>query len=311
VSGEPEFLSEGLSWRIPARKKKPEHEEIAESVRIGMVVEQDADPRGESPNTIALMRGGTGMVVQYYTKEGIARLYEESGRSFYGVLRTDPEGAQSEKLEMFLRATEPPAHDRWSASQERVRQEYHWRGGSSLTATQALRNYFEDIDRFLRSEVEEPIPDGARGPDRLLKLLSFGGAGVRTPDSRKLIVQRGRAAGHEGHWSFEGASFGLNRASSWDDPDHLWGFEVSVNVPEDGKKGKEALPVSSFIITSENGEVRDFHNGDTVIRVQAEPGASRVSFDLEADLPDELSGGGKRTSRVAAQLTAALIEGSI
>jgi hypothetical protein len=305
--GEVTFTDETFDWIVPKRQKKPEHEAIGVQAKIGVVISEAGgagDYDGEF-SSIALMRGATGMVVQYYSTDPVSRRYADAGRIFHGVLLTGKAHGKTEadtQLEMFLRATEPPAHDRWAYGQERVRREYHWKGGSALTAKTALNGYHDDINTFLLKQIDEPSSEGARGPDRLLKMLSFGKSGKPTPEKPKLIVRRGKVTPYDGEWRFEDASFGLNSTSKWDSSGHAWSFVLSVLVPEDGNKGSQRLPIKSISV-GEDGQAVDFEAGADEVTVRANPGAARVTFSLEASLPDAMLSG-TRTRRVAAQLNA-------
>ncbi len=303
-----EYVEQTFDWQIPERKKPPAHQPATAKARLGVILTEAPDSYAAEAefNSVALMRGGTGMVVQYYFTDQTSRRYADVGKTFYAVLLTGKARGESEsdtQLEIFLRTTEPPAHDRWSHEQERVRREYHHKGGGGLTAKRALHGFYEDIDKFLRTLVEEPVADGARGPDRLMKLLSFGTSGKKPPEQPKLIVRRGQVTPGVGEWSFEGASFGLNSSSEWPASDHQWSFVVSVSIPEDGNKGSQLLPISNITVSGGDGHLSEFEPGATDVRVVAAPGAERVSFNLAVTMP-ELSGGGQRTTRVAAQLAA-------
>ena len=108
------------------------------------------------------------MVTQYATKEGIL----VGARPFYGVLlagdagRPDP---QNPYVEQFLRASEPPAHDKWAFTDD-LREMYE-RGAKAR-----LDDFLNTkLNEALRKILRVPARDESDGPPELKKLLNLGG----------------------------------------------------------------------------------------------------------------------------------------
>lgn len=309
-----QFLSQVEPWGIPERSKEPHHPTTEASVRLGLLVRENEtldDVRHR--NSIALMRGSTGMVVDYFAPDGANHLFGNAGKVGFGVALTglaNSSGDSDHRLEQFLRAAEPPAHDCWSQQQERVRRAYRWKGAGGLTAKQAISSYYDSVRQFMLQAIDQPVPDGSRGPDRLARLLTFGARGEQAPPNPKLIVRAGEVSAEPPTWTFSNASFGLNSDSNWSREGQEWSFDLYACIPEEGGGGLrrlQTLEILRLSVPESDGEVPSFTPGDSRVRIVASPGIERVHFDVEIRLPESLSDPSRRTSRVGAQLSADLL----
>jgi len=121
-------------------------------------------------NSVALVRGPL-MVTQYQKKDGIL----VGARPFYALLLAGEAAelsTESAFVEQFLRASEPPAHDRWTFTDD-LREIYERGAKKKLEAF--LR---DDLPAALKRVLRIPARNASDGPDELKKLLHLGGRGT-------------------------------------------------------------------------------------------------------------------------------------
>jgi transcriptional regulator with XRE-family HTH domain len=145
-------------------------------------------------NTVALVRGPL-MVTQFLRKEGIL----VGARPFYAALLAgEAAGAVTENryVEQFLRASEPPAHDKWTYTDD-LREIYE-RG--ARTRLEEFLN--RELPGALRKVLRIPARDDADGPEELKKLLHLGGGGPG-PDPREALALLNNVVPifNEGRWT--------------------------------------------------------------------------------------------------------------
>jgi RNA polymerase primary sigma factor len=108
------------------------------------------------------------MVTQYLAKDGIL----VGARPFYAALLAgDASGsdANNKFIEQFLRAAEPPAHDRWVFTDD-LREMYERGAKSRLDEFLGPK-----LNEALRRVLRVPTRSESDGPPELKKLLSLGG----------------------------------------------------------------------------------------------------------------------------------------
>lgn len=130
-------------------------------------IDATASLRSSLVNTVAMLRGPL-MVTQYMTKAGIM----VGARPFIAVLLAgEASGSDSPNkyIEQFLRASEPPAHDKWAYTDD-LREMYE-RGAKARLEEFLGRNVNEALRKVLR------VPDKSEsdGPAELKRLLNLGG----------------------------------------------------------------------------------------------------------------------------------------
>lgn len=118
-------------------------------------------------NSLAIVRKPL-MVTQYASKSGIM----VGARPFYGVLLAG-EAAGSDPanqyIEQFLRASEPPAHDKWTYTDD-LREMYD-RGAKTR-----LEEFLgQKVNEALRKILRVPSRSESDGPAELKRLLNLGG----------------------------------------------------------------------------------------------------------------------------------------
>ena len=180
----------------------------------------------ESPwsGRVALIRGA-GMVVEYWTpSSGV-----DSDLNLYGVCLAGSivgplAGSLEEvtRLELFLRAAEPPSHNGWTWTTRRVQRDYG-RGSQA-----AIRTLFIDINSAIKELGGAAPPPGDRGPEGLAKRLDPG-SGVTPPSVPQVDLVHPRAHLDEERveWIVEG---GISRRST----DESWQASICLMLATDG-----------------------------------------------------------------------------
>jgi len=179
---------------------------------------------------------GAGMVVERRRRERLS----SSARPFHallvaGMARRDV-GPNDAEVEQFLRAAEPPSHDRW-VSTPRLQQ--GWKRGYA----KAVQSMWQRAEEQLRRIVSTPIDQLDEGPEGLRRLFPLSGEGggrstsaFRFRDLEAQLV--------DGRWQFAGA---VEPSEPTAEP---WQVVVSARVPDE--LGTQ-IPVAQ--VTAEGGEV--------------------------------------------------------
>jgi hypothetical protein len=126
----------------------------------------EAETSHDQIDTIALVRGAH-MVVKYYSPS-----VPLEARGFFGVLkagRANGDSPSDEAVEMFLRAAEPPEHNRWEDSTNNLRSRYQKGSRARLT------ELWGELSARVRSICKSDVPHEGEGPDKLKRLFPLGG----------------------------------------------------------------------------------------------------------------------------------------
>ncbi|MEI8410595.1 MULTISPECIES: helix-turn-helix domain-containing protein [unclassified Kribbella] len=127
-----------------------------------------ADDNAERPNRVVCMRGTRMTVMEYRPRE-----LPLGSASFQAVLlagyATGVAGEDVELAEEFLRASEPPEHDRWDRTEELT--SVYERGALSR-----LREFRSEIDKAVRQLIGRRETTGGEGPAVLRELLKLDGS---------------------------------------------------------------------------------------------------------------------------------------
>lgn len=249
---------------IPARE---DGEFDAETVSATLAVRL-ASPKEESNslcNNVAQYRGA-GMVVRYRPFKSLS----PSARPFQALLmcgEADGQDSPSPALEYFLRAAEPPEHDRWKSTKN-LKNEYKQGYAKAL---KKLRKKLREELRYLVTK--SPADSGDEGPSRLMKKFYIGSGRSGGDQSRTFVTMRKLVASVDGDdlLSIEGKL----RARSTS-PDS-WKAEIDFRfAEEDARKGEKA-PVQDFEVDGD--EVEWWHdNGKNKVTLLVPEGNRVVDF---------------------------------
>ncbi len=141
--------------------------------------DDDDDPLA---NTVALIRSGPKMVVEYMRPGGL-------GRGYVGAFVSHPD------VEKSLHLSEPPSHDSWNENSQRIEDAYASDPDMAETARDIVRRIMRRVKSYARDfgkSLAPPPPvvptSGSREMRRILSaVMSSGGLGSPPPPPRRLI----------------------------------------------------------------------------------------------------------------------------
>lgn len=165
--------SQELDVAVPRRTEEPIHDAASASVRLSVTRIAD-DERDQFPealrSTVAFVRGAR-MVVEYHSRSGFGYL-----PPFVGVARAGNWNGSSiadSALEMLLRDSEPPAHDKWDPNFEKLG--LHYASGAKA----AVRNFIDAVDERVRTMLGASRGDSGKPPRGLAERLRSRGRGKK------------------------------------------------------------------------------------------------------------------------------------
>ena len=181
----------------------------------------------EFSGKVALVRG-SGMVIEYKTFPTLS----DMGFSVCGVLQAgeaahgQPE-EDNRRLEAFLRAAEPPAHDKWVHTTPRARADY-----PDLAWT-ALEGLWAGIKEKVRAVSASIVPvNDKKAPSRLASLLKISKTGGTDPEGVLTVRSDPKKSKlQDGVWKVFG-SVSNSRATDTD----TWEMELSLQLRVDSGK---------------------------------------------------------------------------
>lgn len=174
---------------VPDTHNETEHEAL---LLVVYVDDLSRGPGEQQLNRVAFMRGSH-MVI---SEDAVPSLPVGARPFFAIVLAGEAAGSEaSDKIaERFLRAAEPPAHDRWVPTPDVV--DSYARG-----ARQRILDFHAEIRKKIRAVVSKPSKDVSDGPDALKELLRLT---IKTPLEPRPRVKAARRLGIvDGAWSIE------------------------------------------------------------------------------------------------------------
>ena len=212
-----------------------------------------SDDRHALTGHVAMFRG-PGMVVKYLDRRGLSI----AARPFHAVVACGnarvPENplASDIAVERFLRAAEPPGHDKWETSAA-LKAEYE-RGYAK-----AIDLLNKRIDDALKALVIEQPRNGQQGPDRLRRRFPLGqkGGGGGSPSAFRF--SRVSAHYERGRWSFRGEVRPAIAMDAW---------ECEIRLAEIGEDGGEVANVEIGTLDVSEASV-ELLDGRAVIKTAA------------------------------------------
>lgn len=163
------------------------------------------DDDEELVNKVAFFRGA-GMVVRYWDRDRVVL----GDRDFYAALvcgrarawgNGEPTEAD-EDIEKFLRAAEPPEHDKWTSTE-------NLKDGYKLGGPTTVDGLHDDVTESLRKLVQQSRSRGKLGPKRLAKRFPIGHGSSRRSDSPTMgrVIDGDTTVGFDNdtdRWEFSG-----------------------------------------------------------------------------------------------------------
>jgi hypothetical protein len=233
-----QFAGKDIVLEVPRRHEDASgggHAETPAVMKLRITRADESPELQEHRNTIALVRG-SGMVVQYFSP----RRKPLDGNPFYGVLLAGlaaGEGVDDQRLELFLTAAEPPAHDEWTPKTDRIRNDYP-RGSRAR-----LKELFEQLNSAIPELCGEKHPTDDRGPVALSKMFPLGGAAGGAPGAVAFRTDFSHALLEDDVWSIDCL---ITRRS---EEARRWRADVSAWL--DTESGpRDALPLATVQLTN-------------------------------------------------------------
>jgi RNA polymerase primary sigma factor len=193
-----------VSLSVPGRVLTPKHAEVDHSAVLLVAAADDgseAEGLAEQPSHLVVLRG-TGMVVEFRSMQGTCLgthpfyamlLCGHAPRLAGGQPRPDP--AADSVAEQFLRAAEPPSHDKWMATPEL--KAVYTRG-----CVARLEQFSQSATEAVRDLVRPVGVDGGDGPRSLKELFRLGPEPIR--HDRPRVVEQVGSVDATGRWSVTG-----------------------------------------------------------------------------------------------------------
>lgn len=211
-NGPDEVAERPLRIRVPGRRATPSSEEAPETEGPGilrLMRASDADADNPNLNRIALVRGA-GMVVQYWKPTHLPL----EGEGFFAVLEsglaTQGGSAEEKAVETFLRAAEPPAHDKWVHSTNQMKSTYY--AGAKARLDELWGKLTTAVLDMCRTEP----PSHERGPQDLARLFPIGTRGGAATEQRTFsVIFDDHSLDPEGLWSVRGRIRRTRGTSPW------------------------------------------------------------------------------------------------
>lgn len=208
------------SLKVPARRLPGSEHPAEEHEAIVLVVQ--AEDSDDGANKVTYLRGSH-MVIHEPALTGLP----VGARPFHGiVLAGEAAGSTSadRAAERFLRAAEPPAHDKWTSTPD-VTTNFA-RGGPTF-----LRNFEEAVRRAIREVVRQPAKDLSDGPESLKELLRIAPPKPETESRPRVKSARGNPT-DAGAWFVEATVSLPPRDRPWSVvPSLRFGTESGAAIP--------------------------------------------------------------------------------
>ena len=231
-----------------------------------------SDDNSSLQDHVAMFRG-SGMVVRYWRKSRLA----VGARPFHAVViaghghEPSERNAADNATEEFLRASEPPGHDKWQSTKG-LKEEYK----------RGYKSALDDLHSKIRGELQDlvtPKPSvGQRGPDKLRKRFPLKAPRPDSPNPpppTPFHFEGLSAVFREGRWLFSGKI----RTTA---EDHKgWTADVSVTRTTEDNRRLEDVPVCSLNVVDCKGTVSVL-NGQG--RIEVEPDTDEVDFEGETEV---------------------------
>ncbi len=191
---------------VPARRDKRSRQiEATVELRVRRAGEDDEEQFGA--NRVALVRGA-GMVVDHRRP----RRAPTDGGSYHAVLLCGlarggrPEDAA---VEAFLRAAEPPAHNRWVHDTDMVRANY------LAGSRKQLEALWRAVDDALVEIADPEVPASEPGPPELAKLFAIGSTGPAAGNDHHFDVRPLTHQLTDDTWTIELRARRMRSARAW------------------------------------------------------------------------------------------------
>ena len=221
LENEGEVAVDSATLSVPPRLEDPEHGGFEqETIVLVALAADDADP--ELINKIAYARGN-----QMVVHEQPMRVLPFGARPFHAVVLAGTAAADdtaSKDAERFLRAAEPPAHDKWTGTPELTTQ--YGRGAR----TRIVHDFPAEVQKAVKRQITVEIEQDSDGPDSLKELLRLVGPTETAKRPRVKLLEGGPNG--DGAWDVNVTVSLPPRKRSWEfTPVLKFGTETGGGIP--------------------------------------------------------------------------------
>lgn len=250
LNAEADVAHQNISVRIPPRRGsgvRQDSPSLASNARLRVRRGAEADDSTKK-NQVALIRGA-GMVVQY--RPLVSGLFEYP---LFAVLEVGTAAGGTEghhAAEDFFRDAEPPSHNNWEHTAQRIAANYE-RG-----ARARLQELWDSVGKALASFASTRPVDQAPGPTDLAGLFRLSGSGGG--DGERSFDVTDLSAAFDGlHWSFHG------RVRVRATPDRGWRVAIRVYASAESGRGG-ILPIEKLKLST--GSATIGAEGSAIVRI--------------------------------------------
>jgi RNA polymerase primary sigma factor len=192
LDGPGDIVRRSVTLRVPRRTAEPTHD-LYEHEAVLLIAQADDDQPSRpetAPGAVTYLRGSH-MVIQT-ARVGALPI---GGRAFHAIVLAgeaagdDPPDRAADR---FLRAAEPPAHNKWTGTAEITTS--YVRGGKS-----AIDAFDAEVRKVVREVIRQPSRDLSDGPESLKELIRI--VPPPPPGKRPRVKSvRAHAIDHAGAW---------------------------------------------------------------------------------------------------------------
>lgn len=248
-----------IDIELPRKTSEPGHDECKGRVAVLVALLEDDDVYENVRDRVFRFRK-PGMII----RSGGGRKLSIAARPYVAAVLAGEASGESEefsRVEHFLRAAEPPAHDEWRHDTRAIKQNYASRG-----AKKKIDRFDNAVMSTIRDLISVPAEKGGQLPQQLLKHLRFGNnSGGRS--AQKFMTQtRDEAWPEDGTWKFKAH---CRRVSESENP---WNVTVQFKYAVDGGAGDDSNAIDS--LTCDEAESVEIKNG--VAHVRVSPDISKI-----------------------------------
>ena len=268
-----EIGESAIRWveiEVPERRADPSHPSFIGQIPVLVRLLEDDSAYDPISDRVFRYRK-PGMVV----RTGGGRNLSIAARPYVAIVPAGlacGDGLENERVERFLRSTEPPEHDCWTHNTRIVKQDYKAWG-----AKQMLDAFDAAVLSAIRKLVSLPEEKGGALPKHLLRHLRFGESGGGG-SPRYLSVTRRKAWTEGGRWRFQ---VRCRRVRPDDQP---WHVSVHLKYAVDGGNGEDVHAITQ--VAAEGASQSVTRGGVGILEFPADVKSARIEGLTDAsELP--------------------------
>jgi RNA polymerase primary sigma factor len=251
---------------VPKRLSDAAHPELTAHVDLLVkLIDERDELKPVSDNIYRFRRPG--MIVRHSGGKSLSI----SARPYVAALlcgRASGDDENARKVEQFLRAAEPPEHDRWAPDTRSIKDNYQ-----SYGVKAKLKRFEDEVLSAVRKLVSLPEKKGGELPKELLKHLRFGeSSGGGNP---RFLTSSINAAVSNGTWQF---TVKCRRTRPDDEP---WHVVVRLRYAVDGGSADDVRAITT--IASDEASLAEIRKGDAYLEFPPEVQTAKITGGTSMD----------------------------